>query len=87
MIDEEKLQELVNTLEGVLGELKDQLKGKGKGKKAAAKPKAEKKPRTPSAYQLFIGPKMKEIKKNNPTMTQKEVMKMAAEAWKTQPKK
>lgn len=44
----------------------------------------EKKKRPPSAYNNFISEKMGEIKKKNPEMKGKELMKAAIEAWNEQ---
>ena len=41
----------------------------------------EKKPRAPTAYNLFMKEKMTELKDLHPTLSNIERMKMAAEAW------
>lgn len=41
----------------------------------------EKKPRAPTAYNLFMKEKMTELKESHPSLTNIERMKMAAEAW------
>ena len=46
-----------------------------------AKSTEEKKPRAPTAYNLFMKEKMTELKESHPTLTNIERMKMAAEAW------
>lgn len=46
-----------------------------------AKNTEEKKPRAPTAYNLFMKEKMTELKESHPTLTNIERMKMAAEAW------
>ena len=38
--------------------------------------------RKPSAYNLFMGKKMREMKKKHPSMKQKSIMKMCAKKWK-----
>ena len=37
--------------------------------------------RPPTAYNLFIADKIKELKENNPEIDRKELMKMAAKEW------
>ena len=62
-----------------IGTLKPSKKSKkGKADKAdkAVKPK-----RAPSAYNMFISEKMAEIKKENPALKGKELMKAAIVAW------
>ncbi len=53
---------------------------KEKGKKDK-KPKTDRKP---SAYNIFVGEKIKEIRTANPGMVAKEAMKLAMAAWKEQ---
>jgi len=51
------------------------------------KGKKEKKPKTdrkPSAYNVFVGDKIKEIRAANPGMVAKDAMKLAMAAWKEQ---
>lgn len=45
----------------------------------------ERKKRTPSEYNTFIGAKIKELKEKNGDKDGKELMKMAIEAWKSRP--
>lgn len=45
---------------------------------------AEKKKRTPSKYNTFIGAKIKELKEKHPTKDGKELMKLAIESWKAE---
>lgn len=45
---------------------------------------AEKKKRTPSKYNTFIGSKIKELKEKHPAKDGKELMKLAIEAWKAE---
>lgn len=45
---------------------------------------AEKKKRTPSKYNTFIGAKIKELKEKHPNKDGKELMKLAIEAWKAE---
>lgn len=50
-------------------------------KQKVVKSTEEKKPRAPTAYNLFMKEKMTELKESHPTLTNIERMKMAAEAW------
>jgi predicted RNase H-like nuclease (RuvC/YqgF family) len=50
-------------------------------KQKPTKSNEEKKPRAPTAYNLFMKEKMTELKETHPTLTNIERMKMAAEAW------
>ena len=52
-------------------------------KKATAEPK---KKRAPSAYKIFIGEKIKQLKKEKPESDGKELMKLAIEEWKLRDK-
>jgi hypothetical protein len=76
----EQLTKRVDELESRLSELE------GKPTEPQTKPKVvknneEKKPRAPTAYNLFMKEKMTELKESHPTLTNIERMKMAAEAW------
>lgn len=44
----------------------------------------EKKKRTPSKYNTFIGSKIKELKEKHPSKDGKELMKLAIESWKAE---
>lgn len=68
----EELETIVNTLKA------DASKQGGKPEKEA---KAEKKPRAPTAYNIFMKTKMVELKEQQPEMSNIDRMKMAAEAW------
>jgi hypothetical protein len=50
-------------------------------KQKGGKGNEEKKPRAPTAYNLFMKEKMTELKDTHPSLTNIERMKMAAEAW------
>lgn len=45
------------------------------------KDKEEKKPRPPTAYNIFMKAKMVELKESHPTLNNIDRMKLAAEAW------
>lgn len=65
-----------------IGTLKPSKKSKkGKADKAVKAVKADKPKRAPSAYNMFISEKMAEIKKENPALKGKELMKAAIVAW------
>jgi hypothetical protein len=83
----EKLTELVNSLVKRIEVLETNktvsvetpnVKGSNKKDK---EPKDEKKPRAPSAYNLFMKEKMGELKDTHPELNNIERMKMAAEMW------
>lgn len=83
----EKLTELVNSLvkrievlESNALEVAPVTNSKGAGKKDK-EPKEDKKPRAPSAYNLFMKEKMGELKESHPDLNNIERMKMAAEMW------
>lgn len=83
----EKLTELVNslvkrieTLESSATDVAPVTNSKGVGKKDK-EPKEDKKPRAPSAYNLFMKEKMGELKDSHPDLNNIERMKMAAEMW------
>jgi hypothetical protein len=84
----EKLTELVNSLVKRIEVLEarpstanvDPVNTKGVGKKEK-EPKEDKKPRAPSAYNLFMKEKMGELKDSHPELNNIERMKMAAEMW------
>lgn len=78
-------------MKGYFTEFIDTLKApkKTSPKKASKKSDEEKvkKPkRAPSAYNMFISEKMAEIKKENPALKGKELMKAAIEVWNEQKK-
>lgn len=72
----EELETRVSQLEG-----KTEVETPVKSKTKAEKSTEEKKPRAPTAYNLFMKEKMTELKDTHPTLTNIERMKMAAEAW------
>jgi hypothetical protein len=83
----ETLTELVNSLVKRIEVLESSAKdvapvtnSKGVGKKDK-EPKEDKKPRAPSAYNLFMKEKMGELKESHPDLNNIERMKMAAEMW------
>jgi hypothetical protein len=72
----EELETRVSELEGKNSEIKETPT-----KQKPAKSNEEKKPRAPTAYNLFMKEKMTELKDTHPALTNIERMKMAAEAW------
>jgi uncharacterized membrane protein YcgQ (UPF0703/DUF1980 family) len=54
---------------------------------SSKKASSERKKRTPSEYNTFIGTKIKELKEKNADKDGKELMKLAIEAWKARPAK
>jgi len=75
------LEELKTIIGDVFKKVKDDEKNAKKNKKLDEN--GEKKPkRAPTAYNNFTSFKMKEIRSNDPSITAKEAMTKAAEAWK-----
>lgn len=73
---------IVSDKDYTLDELKSELTESFKTfKKKKTKVEGAEK-RKPSSYNLFIKDKMQEIKKENPTKDNKEIMSMAASMWK-----
>ena len=64
-------------------QLQDQVKTLEKAQKMGKAPKAK---RAPSAYNTFVGDKIKEIKAKTPTVGHTDAFKQAVEAWKVQKK-
>ena len=87
IIDEEKVYDL-KELKTILTDAYKKVSDEEKGLKSSKKTKkvdenGEKKPkRAPTAYNNFTSFKMKEIRSNDPSITAKEAMTKAAEAWK-----
>ena len=83
-VDENKvydLKELKTIIGDIFKKVKDDEKNAKKNKKLDEN--GEKKPkRAPTAYNNFTSFKMKEIRSNDPSITAKEAMTKAAEAWK-----
>ena len=83
-VDENKiydLKELKTIIGDIYKKVKDDEKNAKKNKKLDEN--GEKKPkRAPTAYNNFTSFKMKEIRSNDPSITAKEAMTKAAEAWK-----
>ena len=55
-------------------------------KKAPKKEKGEKKPRAPSAYNLFMKSELAKVKAKNPSLSHKEAFTVAASSWAKQKK-
>lgn len=81
----EQLTELVNTLVKRIEVLESKSEEQPSTSKPSGKkekePKEDKKPRAPSAYNLFMKEKMGELKETHPDLNNIERMKVAAEAW------
>lgn len=79
----EELKTRVATLEGTVKTLQTTCNTKptNDAPSKPAKSTEEKKPRAPTAYNLFMKEKMSELKENHPEMSNIDRMKMAAEAW------
>lgn len=83
----EELTKRVQELETRVSELEGKTTNSGEipsstpVKQKVVKSAEEKKPRAPTAYNLFMKEKMTELKESHPTLTNIERMKMAAEAW------
>ncbi len=83
----EEMTKRVQELETRVSELENASKSsteaptKQKAGRAGKENNEEKKPRAPTAYNLFMKEKMTELKESHPTLTNIERMKMAAEAW------
>jgi Ni,Fe-hydrogenase III large subunit len=81
----EELTKRVQELETRVSELETGNKSSNEvqptKQKAGKANNEEKKPRAPTAYNLFMKEKMTELKESHPSLTNIERMKMAAEAW------
>lgn len=77
----EELKTRIIALEDTVTTLKSAASNVSNAPSKSSKPAEEKKPRAPTAYNLFMKEKMSELKEQHPEMSNIDRMKMAAEAW------
>lgn len=83
--DSDLLESLEDYLSKIVQNVKEELKNETKQMVKNVKGKKSKDPdapkRAPSAYNLFVKDKMKELSEEHPEMTRQELMKMAVSLW------
>lgn len=72
------------TVESLQKEI-DEMRKEIAGLKSGAKPKKEKKPRAPSAFNLYMKEAIPSVKAANPGISHGDAFKKAAEEWKNRP--
>jgi hypothetical protein len=60
-------------------------KGRGRPRKPVDMDAIPRKPRQPTAYNLFLKEKLRELSLTNPSLKNKDRMKIASDMWKAQP--
>ena len=84
-MSELELKKKVTNLEKLCEELDKRVKILEEG--TNVKKKKSSKPRKASDYNIFMGSKIQELKKENPNMTHSEIFKKCAELWKMEKEK